>query len=400
MRFVWKLVRRQISWSQLIGFFFANLFGTVIILLGVQFYKDVLPVFTEGDSFIKKDYIIVTKKVSTLGSLTGKSNVFTEKEIKEIEKQGFVKDVGAFQPSLFSVSAGIGVESAGIRLSTDMFFESVPDKYVDVNLDKWKYVEGSHEIPIIIPRNYLDLYNFGYAQARSLPKLSEGLMGMIQLDIVLRGNGKLEQYKGNIVGFSNRLNTILVPEKFMKQANREFAPNRSKGVSRLIVEVDNPADENITEFFLKNGYETADNKLDAGKTAYFLRLIIGIVLAVGLFISVLSFYILMLSIYLLIQKNSAKLENLMLMGYTPTKVALPYQLLAISLNFLVVSLSIIIVAWIRGYYLKTVMLLFPQLQVGGWGPALVTGVLLFILVSLVNSWIVKKKILFIGIHKR
>ena len=72
MRLVWKLLRQHISFSQLAGFFFANLCGMVIVLLSVQFYKDVLPVFTEGDSFMKKDYVIVSKKVRTLGSFVDK----------------------------------------------------------------------------------------------------------------------------------------------------------------------------------------------------------------------------------------------------------------------------------------------------------------------------------------
>ena len=55
MSLVWKLLRQHISLPQLAGFFFANLCGMVIVLLSVQFYKDILPVFTEGDSFIKKD---------------------------------------------------------------------------------------------------------------------------------------------------------------------------------------------------------------------------------------------------------------------------------------------------------------------------------------------------------
>ena len=97
------------------------------------------------------------------------------------------------------------MQEAGIHLSTEMFFEAVPDKFVDVSLDKWHFDENTHTIPIIIPRNYLNLYNFGFAQSRSLPKLSEGLMSLIQMDILMRGNGRVEQYKGNIVGFSNRL---------------------------------------------------------------------------------------------------------------------------------------------------------------------------------------------------
>lgn len=54
MSLVWKLLRQHISLPQLAGFFFANLCGMVIVLLSVQFYKDILPVFTEGDSFIKR----------------------------------------------------------------------------------------------------------------------------------------------------------------------------------------------------------------------------------------------------------------------------------------------------------------------------------------------------------
>ena len=61
------------------------------------------------------------------------------------------------------------MQEAGIHLSTDMFFESVPDEFVDIKLDKWHFDESTHTIPIIIPRNYLNLYNFGFAQSRSLP---------------------------------------------------------------------------------------------------------------------------------------------------------------------------------------------------------------------------------------
>lgn len=51
---IWKLLRQHISVAQLVGFLLANLCGMVIVLLSVQFYKDVLPVFTQGDSFMKK----------------------------------------------------------------------------------------------------------------------------------------------------------------------------------------------------------------------------------------------------------------------------------------------------------------------------------------------------------
>lgn len=391
-RLVWKLLRQHISVGQLAGFFLANLFGMMIVLLSVQFYRDVLPVFTEGDSFMKKDYIIATKKISTLGSFAGKSNTFSKDEIKDLKAQPFTKGVGAFTPSLFKVSAGLGMQEAGIRLSTEMFFESVPDEYVDVSLDKWHFDEDTRIIPIIVPRNYLNLYNFGFAQSRSLPKLSEGLMSLVQMDIMMRGNGRVEQYKGNIVGFSNRLNTILVPQSFMDWANKNFAPEKEAEPSRLIVEVKNPTDTAITDYFQQKNYETEGNNLDAGKTTYFLRLITGIVMGVGLFISILSFYILMLSIFLLLQKNTVKLENLLLIGYSPTRVATPYYILTVGLNVLVLLLSIGCAIWVRSYYIEVVRNLFPQLESGSLLPCILTGGLLFLAVSLLNVLAIQRKV--------
>lgn len=393
MSLVWKLMRRHISLGQLAGFFFANLCGMVIVLLSIQFYQDVAPVFTEGDSFMKKDYIIVSKKVSTLGSLVGKSSSFSRNEIEEIEDQPFTKGVGEFTPSAFHVSAGVGMEQVGLHLSTAMFFESVPDKYVDVNLKDWHFEPGQNEVPIIIPRNYLNLYNFGFAQSRSLPQISEGVINMVNLDVHVSGGGRRDNYQGKIAGFSNRLNTILVPESFMAWANTHYGEGGiRKDPSRLIVEVNNPTDERIAQFFRERGYETEDDKLDAGKTTWFLKVVVGIVLSVGLLISVLSFYILMLSIYLLLQKNTTKLENLLLIGYGPYRVALPYQVLTILLNALVLVLSIGIVLYIRTLYLDLVVKMFPSLDNGLWWLMVAIGILLFIAVSCFNILAIRKKV--------
>ncbi len=45
----------------------------------------------------------------------------------------------------------MGMENVGLHMSTAMFFESVPDEYVDVNLDKWEFDEYERVVPIIIP---------------------------------------------------------------------------------------------------------------------------------------------------------------------------------------------------------------------------------------------------------
>lgn len=391
-RFVWKLLRQHISIGQFSGFFLANLLGMGIILLSVQFYRDILPVFTQGDSFMKKEYIITTKRISTLGGLTGRSNTFSADEIEALRAQPFTKSVGAFTPARFKVSAGIGIQHTGIGLSTELFFESVPDEYVDTDLSHWHFDAESRQIPIIIPRSYLNLYNFGFAQSRNLPKLSENLTGLIQMDISIRGNGRSEQFTGHIAGFSNRLNTILVPQTFMEWANRTYAPGRNSEPARLIVEVKSPADPAITDYYRQQGYETEGEGLNAGKATHFLQFITAIVIGIGGFISLLSFYILLLSIFLLLQKNSLKLENLLLAGYSPQQVSRPYTLLAVTLNLAVLLLSAGLVIWIRGHYISHIRSLLPAYAEGSLLPSLLTGLFLFVAVTLLNAHLIRRNI--------
>ena len=100
----------------------------------------------------------------------------------------------------------------------------------------------------------------------------------------------------------------------------------------------------------------------------------------------------MLSIFLLLQKNSVKLENLLLIGFSPSKVALPYHLLTIGLNLLVLLLALLGVAWIRTAYMNILQTLFPQPETGSLLPCILAGTVLFLAVSLLNILVIRKKI--------
>ena len=394
MNLVWKLLKKHVSVAQLASFFFANLIGLTIILLGVQFYNDFKAVDNE-DSFMKADYIILNKKVSSLSSITGANHsVFSASDIDEIKSEKFVEKVGAFTPSAFGVRAWFDIDGF-MRFSTDMFFESVPDEFVDVKSEAWNYAEGSESIPIILPKNYLDLYNFGYAQGKGLPKLSEGVLSAMKLKIQIQGeNGENDVYDGFIVGFSSRLNTILVPEKFMQWANERYASKKAvPDPTRMILEVNNPTDERVTSFINEHDYETDADKLNASKTTFILRLVVSIVMGVGVVISVLSIYILMLSIFLLVQKNSSKLENLLIIGYSPAKVSFPYQMLTVGLNVLVLVLAIVLMLIFRSIYIDMISGFFPDYEKPGICMSLAMGILLFVTVSVFNVIVVRRKVL-------
>lgn len=394
MKLIWKLLKKPISLSQIIGFILANIIGTTIILLSIQFYRDISPVLKGTDSFMSQNYIVATKKISTLSSLSGKSNLFSSKEIAELKKQDFCKSLGVFTPSQFKVYAGLSIESKGIRFGTDMFFESVPNHFIDVSLEEWQFnpTDENKIIPIILPRNYLNLYNFGFAESRNLPKLSEGMIGMVQLDVNLSGKEEYEAFKGQIIGFSDRLNTILVPQTFMEWANGKFSVEQHKDPSRIIIEVDQPSDPAIADFFQQKGYEAESGALDESKTTYFLKMIFGVVLFIGLLISILSLYILLLSIFLLIQKSTEKLRNLQLIGYKATQLAIPYQLLVAVSNVVVVFLSLGIVYFIRSLYITQLQPLLPNLKTEFSLTLCIIAFILLLLIVVMNSLLIKQRI--------
>lgn len=390
MNLVWKLLRQNISKGQFAGFFIANLIGLTIVLLGLQFYADINPMFSEKDTVMKRDFLVLTKQVGVYNTLNPEASGFSVKEIESIKNTSFATQVGAFTASKFKVFGGVNFNQKGIN--TEMFFESVPDDFIDVKTDNWKFSPDDSFVPIILPKNYLDLYNFGFAEARSMPKISEGLVNMVNIDLTISGRYRYKDFKGKIVGFSNRINTILVPESFMKWANENFGEKENSNPSRLMVEINNPADPNIATFLSKHGYQVEGENSAVSKMSYFLKIIVGIVIAIGLIICALSFFVLTLSIYLLLEKNMEKMRNLRLIGYAKKVVVRPYELLSIGMNIVVLLLSVAIVIIVRMKYCDVVRNVWPDFDGSGILPTLVGGIAIFVLLSCLNIIVIRRKV--------
>ena len=387
-----RLLKRHISPAQLLGFVLANLIGLGILLLGLQFYRDALTALSAKDSLMRADYLIISKQVSS-GLFGSRDNSFSAEEIADLEQQPFVAALGRFTPSKFQVSAGLGLGSAlGGGLSTYMFLEAVPDRFLDLKPSDWHWEEGQQEVPLIIPRSYLGLYNSAFAQSQGLPLLSEATIGAIPLGLELRGGLEEQHYRGRIVGFSNRLNTLLVPEHFIQQMNRRLAPEATASPTRLILELHNPSDPAIVLYLREHSYESEGERLASSQSMYFLRLLSGVVLGVGLLISALSAYLLLLSIYLLLQKNSRQLENLLLLGYSQRQLVLPYVLLTLVLNLLALLAALGLVLWVRGYYLNAASRLVPEELGASLLPTLLLGLGLLVGTTLVNAVAIARKV--------
>lgn len=391
MRLLWKLLRCHLSMAQLVGFSLAGLVGMTVVLGALQAYRDIRPIVDRPDSFLRGDYLVLSKRVNALNTLGLGSSDFTPGELDDLRAQPFVREVGALTPADYRITGSVGM--GGVNLSTYLFFESVPDRFLDVEAAEWNYEPGSRDIPIIIPRNYVNLYNYGFAPSQGLPQISEGIFRRVSLGIDIAGNGRSEQFRGRIVGLSNRLNTILVPDAFIRWSNERFGTRTGeKHPVRVIVETDRPVDAAVSEYLARKGYEAEGDRRDDGKATRFLQLAASGVAGVGLAFSGMSFYILLLSIFLLLQKNSDKLENLLLLGYAPARVARPYRLLTFGLNFGVLVAALLAVWLLRLAYLPSLTALQEGYQPAGMGVTLLCGTGLALLLSLLDGMAIRRKV--------
>lgn len=347
MRLIWKLLRKHISIFELAVFFVANLIGMAVILAGVQIYSDVRPMLDGEKSLIGNEYMIVTRPVERVGI---GAPTFSDDDIADFKQQEFVVDLGQFAASQFEVSGSVMFN--GRRLSTMMFFEAVPDSFIDVTSRDWHFKPGSTTIPIILPRNYLNLYNFGFSQTQKLPQITEDMIKRIELGIRISGDDMRHDYTGRVVGFSDRLNTILVPMEFMTWANGHYAAAKESEPTRLILEVENPGAPEVMNYLQEHGYAAEDKPAESSKALFILKASVAVIIGIGIIFSILSIIILTLSIFLLLQKNITKLENLILIGHKPSYVAMPYNLMTLVLNLSVYALSVVVVWLLQGKYMS------------------------------------------------
>lgn len=387
LNLIWKLLRKHISLFELAIFFVVNLIGMTVIVGGVQLYNDVRPIMSGENRLIGSDYLVVTRPVERVGS-GGKR--FSADDIANLSTQEFVTDVGTFTSSEYEVYGSIMF--GGRRLSTMLFFESVPDDFLDIRPKEWEYNEGDNLIPIILPRNYLNLYNFGFSSTQQLPQITEDVIKRVELGISLRGNGLIEEYTGRVVGFSDRINTILVPERFMVWANTRYGDGVNEDATRLIIEVDNPADSELVSYIKANGCEIENKPAESSKAMQILKVCVVIIICIGLMFSLLALIILTLSIYLLLQKNISKLENLVLIGYTPARVALPYNLLTLILNISIWIISSILIIVVQRFYSGYISQLVGCELTSSPIVAIVVGALFTAVVIAFNFFIINRKI--------
>lgn len=315
---LWKKQPRRELFLAAIGCFA----GTFLLLAAVQFQHDARSAMEARKP--PTNYFSINKRITGSGiENVGKSYDFNSSEISSIRNRPEILDLGTFSRSRFAVTIHLWpagkLLGLGKAAKADVFFESVPDAFIDVKSDTWQWKPGDPFIPLIIPKFYLDLWNLGFAPSRpEYPSLGADAALKMPIDVFL-GNPPDEMLAGKFMGFSRRINGILVPESFLEWANQNYSPeedrNATASSSRLILRTEAAPPKELLSFFESRDYELNREMPERDGLSDAITWIFLAVAGIGVALSLLSVATFAVSFRLVVTRSAERITNLLHLGF-------------------------------------------------------------------------------------
>jgi len=381
---------------QLLGAFVGALLGLSLLMGAVQLYGDAQELLGDEQDLLAPEYIVISKKVSALGLLRSEAPSFSKSEILDLKGQSFIEDISPFIGSQFKVSASIQAGSSFPGMFTELFFEAIPDTYIDVKVEDWKWSLEDIEVPIIVPKDYLNLYNFGFAPSQGLPLVSPKVAGMARFQLNLKGPDRKETYTGRIVGFSDRINSILVPLNFMNYANRAFAKKQKVKPSRLILLTPDPSSIELSRYLSDQGYDTNQDKLKSGRLNSLLKVGMGVLSVLGVLMIGLAFLVFVLSFQLTLSRSSEEIRLLIHLGYPYMRISMVYILFLSGILVAITAFACLLLMYVRTYMVEWLAAQDFQLSGGIKEEVFSIGGIFLLVFILLNSLYIVREVKRLG----
>lgn len=328
---------------------FGCLIGFFLILASVQSILNFKHLFADSKQGIGSQYMVINKKVNILNTLNVSKSTFTKEELNKIASNPSVQKFSSFIANKFEADAYLELNEGNnpAKLRTELVLESVDDDFIDTDLGQWKWTPSSTEIPVILPNDFINLYNFTFAPSRGLPQISKNTISKFGFSITLKGNNQVGAFRGKIIGFSDRISSMLVPISFMNYANNKFGdPEKIKDTSsyRIIAAVKPNELSNFQSFLKDNNLETNEEILRNGKFVGLMYLFISIIFIIGLIITINAFTGFILYFHLLIYRSRNEIDSLLRLGYPHIKLVKNYltRIALIILPLVFIALGLLI----------------------------------------------------------
>lgn len=355
--------------------------GVLLLLCSVQMYININQLLKEKNP--KKtgfDFISVTKTITDENM--ARDNRFTEADLQQIKLQPFIADAALLKANQFKAVAGAGQV---IPFSTDIFIEAIKNDFIDTVPANFTWQQGQSDVPIIFSSDFLEMYNV-FSGSWDLPQLSEKTAMGINIFLRCTGRNGEQQFKARIVAFSDRINSILVPENFLAKLNKDLEGKEEISASRIYLKTKDANSPELLNYLQQNNYHVNKDKTKFGRIKKTLQVITGSLAGFGVLVILLALVLFSFYLQLMIARSKENLQLLLTLGYSPHWLSKTVAKKWIPVYVTVVMAAVITTAIVHFIFQQFISELSPFIH---W-IVLVIALLLLVISVAVNFRLVKK----------
>ncbi len=373
--------------SKWFGYFGLGI-GVLLLLVSMQMFINIQQLLKEN-SPRKNGYDFISISKTITNENMGKDNTFNDTDLASLQKQPGIEGISPLLANQFRVKASAGNV---IPFSTDLFLESIDDDFIDTVPPSFTWHPGQLTVPIIFSSDFLEMYNV-FAPAQGLPQLSDKTVSSVNIILECYGPDGIQNFKGNIVALSDRINSVLVPKSFMNWSNQHFSGVTKVNPSRVFIKTKDANNPNLLAYFDQNNYHLNKDKTKFGRVKGVLQNIVSALGIFGVLVIILALMLFSFYLQLMIAKSKDNLRLLLTLGYSPKWLAD-----SVAKTWLPVYIVIILIALLATAILH---ILFVQLTIVdranlswllNWS-VIATAILLLVLTIFINSKLVKRELL-------
>lgn len=334
-----KLLYKNQDKKQLIIAIIGAFMGITFLITSIHYLIKVND-FGKGTDILGPNTIIVQKKVSNSSSLNLTKTDFTEREIQKIKNEPFIQDVQPVISNNFDVSFETA-DPMVPRFRTDVFIQTVDQKFLDVKSTKWHWKEGDEFVPIIMPRDFLVMLNT-FMSSSGIPQISDELAKDIKFKFTLKDDKNKEWVDARIIGFTNEVSSILVPESFIEFGNSKYTSGKEKKITQIMISGKESEFGLVEDLLKKRGLESKNSQMVVGR----LKSVVGTLFLVVLGISIIAVFVsglvLIQYMQLLMSRNAYEVRTLLRIGFHPRDVIKSFFYYFVKIFGIVASLGLLI----------------------------------------------------------
>ena len=362
--------------------------GVLILLCSIQMYVNLEQLVREGS--IRKDgydFISITKTVTneTMGQL--EKNLFNADDIADLKSKPFLEDVAPLVANQFQVE----LSAAGILpFRTDLFLETIEPDFLDTVPPGFQWQAGQIRVPLLVSSDFLEIFNV-FGPSYGLPQVSPETASGIPVLITCHGDGDLEQtFQGQIVAFTDRINSVLVPKTFLDWANLTFDGKISTLSSRLYIKTKDANNPELLNYLDQKNYKVNKDKTKFGRMKQVFQGIFSGLAVFGIMVIVLAMMLFSFYLQLVIARSKENLRLLLQLGYSPAWLSKNFSRRYAPIYLLVIIIALTLTQIFQWAFHRFAMYDRPELTTIIHWVVVLVALLLIGLSLLINFRMVRK----------